>query len=341
MIEIIWHGRGGQGAFTAAKLLGAACSLDEGRCSLAFPSFGPERRGAPMRAYTKIDNAPIGNRSAVAQADFAVYLDDTLFSAGWDKELKPDGVALVNSTRSFGNPRVAAIDASGISAAVLGRALPNTALLGALSALCDQVDAENLREAVRQCMPERLHEKNLRVIETARGRMAAAMQAPRAQAASDAESAAGGAPSAAAGKDGAATQSELERRPCRIPTLRASLPAVADYAHATCFEAGHLVTVNAGWRNERPVIDPSRCTGCLQCYLHCPDGAVYKPAPAASAASSDGAQQPIAIDLAFCKGCGICVRLCRAKALSLIPESEARAADAARNAATRKEADAL
>ena len=52
MIEVLWHGRGGQGAFTAARLLGAAASLSEGRYALAFPSFGPERRGAPMRAFT-------------------------------------------------------------------------------------------------------------------------------------------------------------------------------------------------------------------------------------------------------------------------------------------------
>ena len=58
MIEVLWHGRGGQGAFTAARLLGAAGSLEPGRYGLAFPSFGPERRGAPMRAFTKLDTLP-------------------------------------------------------------------------------------------------------------------------------------------------------------------------------------------------------------------------------------------------------------------------------------------
>ena len=60
MVEVLWHGRGGQGAFTAARLLGAAASLGEGKYALAFPSFGPERRGAPMCAFTKMDDAPIG-----------------------------------------------------------------------------------------------------------------------------------------------------------------------------------------------------------------------------------------------------------------------------------------
>ena len=66
MTEILWHGRGGQGAFTAARLLGAAFTLqDDHSYALAFPSFGPERRGAPIRAFTKLDTKPIGNRSEV------------------------------------------------------------------------------------------------------------------------------------------------------------------------------------------------------------------------------------------------------------------------------------
>ena len=88
------HGRGGQGAFTAARLLGAAASLAEGAHALAFPSFGPERRGAPMRAFTKLSDRPIGDRSAIVRADYVVYLDDTLLGEGWDRELKANGVVL-------------------------------------------------------------------------------------------------------------------------------------------------------------------------------------------------------------------------------------------------------
>ena len=114
MIEILWHGRGGQGAFTAARLLGAAASLDDGRHALAFPSFGPERRGAPMRAFTKLSDEPIGDRSAVAKADYVIYLDDTLLGEGWENELKPGGVVLVNSVRVFDDRRIVALDADGI-----------------------------------------------------------------------------------------------------------------------------------------------------------------------------------------------------------------------------------
>ena len=75
MIEILWHGRGGQGAFTASRLLGASYVLAENSYALAFPSFGPERRGAPIRAFTKLDDRPIGNRSEVKLADFSIFLD--------------------------------------------------------------------------------------------------------------------------------------------------------------------------------------------------------------------------------------------------------------------------
>ena len=71
MIEIRWHGRGGQGAFTAARLLGDAVVCDD-KSALAFPSFGPERRGAPVLAFTRIDDAPIKDRSDVVDCDCAI-----------------------------------------------------------------------------------------------------------------------------------------------------------------------------------------------------------------------------------------------------------------------------
>ena len=89
MKEILWLGRGGQGAFTAAKLLGAAyAAKGDDAYSLAFPSFGPERRGAPVRAFTKLDSKPILDRSETELADYIVILDETLYSENLKKLLK-------------------------------------------------------------------------------------------------------------------------------------------------------------------------------------------------------------------------------------------------------------
>lgn len=185
MIKVLWHGRGGQGAFTGARLLGAAWCSREGHHALAFPTFGPERRGAPMRAFTKLDTRKVGDRSAVAVADVVIYLDETLFGRGFEREVAPGGVALVNTARGLdasraveGTAPVLAVDANGISEEVLGRPIPNTALLGAISTLVADLGEQDIEAAIRQLMPPRLHERNIEVV----ARTAAAFL-PRAQAA--------------------------------------------------------------------------------------------------------------------------------------------------------------
>ena len=408
MIEVLWHGRGGQGAFTAARLLGAAASMDEGAYALAFPSFGPERRGAPMRAFTKMSDAPIGDRSAITRADYVVYLDDTLLASGWENELKPGGVALVNSAKPAdallaavgGSPeaagRLLVIDANGISGALLGRPIPNTVFLGALSILCDRVPVEAVTEAVRQYMAPKLHEKNLAIVAEARHATAQALvaraEARRAQgegagsaegtrpaagvgaravsgASVSRETSAAGDPAAPAvgrSAEGAPASAELRGgaapaspAPCggvalaasaplrdgavAIPRLReeiaatgsgdavaAALPSLdpRDFARSTCYQAGHLVTRNAGWRNERPLLAPALCTGCLQCYLYCPDGAIVRThATKDQLSASDSAIAAVAFDYGFCKGCGVCVKACRFDAITMIPEESALAAE--------------
>lgn len=325
MIEVLWHGRGGQGAFTAARLLGAATSLEEGSYTLAFPSFGPERRGAPMRAFTKISDTPIGDRSAIQQADYVVYLDDTLLAEGWERELKPGGRVLVNSVQGFDDPRIVSIDANGIATAELGRPIPNTALLGGLAALCPRIDAADLKTAIEGYMPEKLHEANKRVVDVAQQAVleseARCQSAQTSGKAAEAAQTAESQPKTAAGAPAARP---ARRRPQAIPTLREN-PELRpeDFARTTCFEAGHLVDKNAGWRNQRPVVDAAACTGCLQCYLHCPDGAVFKPAGDEGSATGEVSAAAVAIDLDFCKGCGICARICRFGALRMVPESEA------------------
>ena len=162
MTEILWHGRGGQGAFTAARLLGDAYSLRDNAYALAFPSFGPERRGAPIRAFTKLDEKPIGNRSEITKSNYSIFLDDTLFSEKSFRELKQNGKILLNTKKKFDDPRVITLDGDGIAARIT-----NTILLGAFAAVSHEISLEEINEAIRQTMPRRLHEKNIAAVKAA------------------------------------------------------------------------------------------------------------------------------------------------------------------------------
>lgn len=166
MTEILWLGRGGQGAFTSAKLLGAAYTLKgEGNFALAFPSFGPERRGAPVRAFTKLDSKPVLDRSETEKADYIVVLDETLYNDGLQKHLKDKGKILVNS-KVLSGENILSFDGDSI-ARKLRLPVVNTIMTGALSAVSGIVDAENIAAAIENYMPKKLHEKNISAVRKA------------------------------------------------------------------------------------------------------------------------------------------------------------------------------
>ena len=152
MLEIRFHGRGGQGAVTTAELV-AQAAVEEGRYSQAFPSFGPERRGAPVMAFCRVDDERIRLRSQVKDPDVAVVLDAKLLDvinpvAG----LKKGGLLIINShvsaaelKKKFGfTCRVATVDASTIAREVLKRPITNTAMMGALVKATGVVKIESL-----------------------------------------------------------------------------------------------------------------------------------------------------------------------------------------------------
>ena len=168
MLEIRWHGRGGQGAFTAARLLGAA-ALCDGQFALAFPSFGPERRGAPIQAFTRIDDRRIGDRSAIRACDFAVVLDETLVGPLVVEGIRSGGALLVNSARSTPEwagmgVRVLSVDVNAIARTILGRPIANTGMMGALVAASGAVRLEAALHAIQSEMRAELAEKNGEVL---------------------------------------------------------------------------------------------------------------------------------------------------------------------------------
>jgi pyruvate ferredoxin oxidoreductase gamma subunit len=168
MIEVLWNGRGGQGAFTAAKLLANAFVLQsEKNYALAFPTFGPERRGAPVRAFTKLDEKPIADRGTVEQSDFAVYLDDSLFDETALPTLKEGGKIIVNTRKTYKDRTILTFDGAKLAEETLGLPIVNTVMIGAILALSPAVSAEAVDLAIEQTMSPRLWDGNKAAIRAA------------------------------------------------------------------------------------------------------------------------------------------------------------------------------
>lgn len=162
MYEIRWHGRGGQGSFTGAKLLGTAAALYDDRYAQAFPSFGPERRGAPVLGFNRIDVNPIHLRSEVDRCDVIIFLDETLWEEAYLKDLKPGAFVLINSSKHFEDPRVFSMDATGMALEILGKPMANTAMLGFLAAKAPaMVSQEACEKAIEKTMGASLARGNL------------------------------------------------------------------------------------------------------------------------------------------------------------------------------------
>ena len=141
LIEIRWHGRGGQGAKTASLLL-ADAAFNTGKYIQGFPEYGPERMGAPITAYNRISNTPIRIHRNIYEPDYVVVVDDSLLEAvDVTAGLKPDGAIVINTTKSGNELKpllngytgdVYTIDARKISLETLGKYFPNTPMLAAI-----------------------------------------------------------------------------------------------------------------------------------------------------------------------------------------------------------------
>lgn len=146
LIEIRWHGRGGQGAKTASLLL-ADAAFNTGKYIQGFPEYGPERMGAPITAYNRISNKPINIHSNIYYPDYVVVVDDSLLDCvDVTSGLKPDGAIVINTTKDATtikqklkdyNGSIYKIDARKISLETLGKYFPNTSMLAAIVKVAD------------------------------------------------------------------------------------------------------------------------------------------------------------------------------------------------------------
>ena len=281
MIEIRFHGRGGQGAVLASELLAQAAFLD-GKSPQSFPFFGVERRGAPVTAFARVDSRPIQVRTEIRAPDVVVVLDPGLLATTPVADgLKPGGLLLVNTTLpsekivARAGVRRASIDATHIALAHgLGTTMMpivNTAVLGALARASSVVSLEALTRAIDQFVPARREANalaardgytNVRVVDDGQVPVVATPVPPR--------------------------------PPIPFPEGPvASLPS----------ELNHTAT----WRTFTPKIHLERCTKCNFCWKFCPDDAI----------EFDEQGFP-KIRMDYCKGCGICAAECPPKTIEMV-----------------------
>jgi len=179
MFQVRIHGRGGQGVVTAAELLSVA-AFDEGRHAQAFPTFGSERTGAPVIGFCRIDDRAIRVREPIIEPDAVIVQDPTLLhQVDVFGGLGPDGYLLINSERSleelgigeleerFRAERLVTVPATEVARELLGRPLPNAALLGGFAALTGVVSLASVAAAIRARFPGEVGERNVRAAERA------------------------------------------------------------------------------------------------------------------------------------------------------------------------------
>jgi len=174
MIEVRIHGRGGQGGVTSAELV-ALAAISEGKYAQAFPSFGPERRGAPVLSFIRVDSSPIKMRYEVREPDVVVVLDPSLVQVvNVMSGLKKDGIVVVNSGKSIEeikkkysiDAKTAVVDATRIARDILGLPITNTTMIGALVKATGLVDMQSLIEPLKHRFG-RIAEKNIAVCQKA------------------------------------------------------------------------------------------------------------------------------------------------------------------------------
>ncbi len=177
--EIIIHGRGGQGAKTTAEILVQA-AVREKKFVQAFPSFGPERTGAPMLAYVRISNEPIRTHEPVVDPDCVLVLDETILDTiDVTQNITGTEAIIINtaktkkeiSERMKFNGNIVTVDAKGMSLDIIGENRPNTVILGKLAFVSEKVKIENITEAFRSKYEKKIGkektDKNIKAIEKA------------------------------------------------------------------------------------------------------------------------------------------------------------------------------
>jgi pyruvate ferredoxin oxidoreductase gamma subunit len=236
VIEIRLHGRGGQGAVTASRII-AAAAFEDGKYSQAIPMYGTERRGAPLTAFVRIDDVRVRERELVHHPDYSICFDEYIsMNQTIANDVKPGGVVLANTKFKpedlplAGDIRIATVDATGIALKHLGRPITNTAILGAFSKLCPEISMKGVEKAIYKYFPGRVGDMNVK-----------------------------------------AAQESYETVSALVPATIKEVPKQIEEIVSSGF--GTLKDVS-GWRVFEPVVDEEKCIGCKNCWIYCPEAAL-------------------------------------------------------------------
>lgn len=167
MKEVIVYGRGGQGAVTASQLLAITAFID-GKHSQGFPSFGVERRGAPVKAFARIHDKPINIRSHIYQADYAIILDPTLIKdLNIIGDLKKSAIVIVNTNNKsmkINNFKTFTFDASSVALDIFKKDIVNTIMVAAFSRFTKEVSQKSVEKGLEEIFKGKVLEMNKKAV---------------------------------------------------------------------------------------------------------------------------------------------------------------------------------
>ena len=282
-----FHGRGGQGAKTASRILGGA-AFNDGRFAQDFPIYGAERRGAPVTAFTRFSDEEIRERGFIFSPDISAVMDDSLISdpmANPFAGLRKGGVAVVNTTKPSGSVlperddvTIITVDLTGIALKVLGKPILSAGIAAAAARI-----AGVRKEALLSALEEELGDIGL----------SSEMVAKNVEFAT------------AIYREIAPLKLKTEELPTTMELVPLAV-VVSEGGIEKVTNTGNSFARHTGnWRTFKPTIDYAKCTNCLICYAYCPESAM-----------SVGEDGRVKIDYDNCKGCMICMTECPLRAVT-------------------------
>jgi pyruvate ferredoxin oxidoreductase gamma subunit len=300
MYRLRFHGRGGQGARVASKVLGTAAFLD-GYYAQDFPLYGAERRGAPVAASTRISEEPIMERGVIPAPDIVIVMDETLLQYPLTEPvsgLKPGGIVFINTAHSPAEAKaeykitaqVLTLDITKIGLDMLGMPILST-LAGGVAARIVGLSEDSLTVAVKKVLSEIITDKRLLA-----KNVAAALYCFNAIMPTETKT-----------KIELKTSDAIEKKSYKVISVPFEPATVSSPAITATGNTPLRMTGN--WRVFRPVWNYDSCTRCMICVARCPDGCIL--------VNEDGYPYT---DYDNCKGCLICVEECPTNSLDKVRE---------------------